>query len=544
MKIGPYTYREYLKIVESFHGYEAPGVIIGGFMVELARQNVPEGILFDAICETPKCLPDAIQLLTPCTIGNGWLKVVNLGRFALSLYDKYNGSGVRIFIDSSTLDNWTEIKTWLLKLKPKAEQDKQLLLDQIEQAGPNLYGIKSIQVQAPHLDRKSRGVIAQCPACGEAYPTKDGAICRGCQGEVPYEMHELVHDNELVEFPPLQAVPLQQAVGKIALHDMTQIIPGLSKRPAIKQGQKISAGDLCRLQQMGRHQIYIRGEELPSSWWVHEDEAALAFAEAMTGEGVGWTGPPREGKINFIAERDGLFMVDERRLEQFNLVPGVMCATRQNYSVMEHGKTLAGTRAIPLFLPRAEFANALKVLEDGPLFEILPMRSAKVGILVTGTEVFQGLIEDKFVPIITSKVEKLGSKVVHSLIVPDDRSAIEQGVNEILATEADLLITTAGLSVDPDDVTRRGLLDAGATDMLYGSPVLPGAMTLLARIGGVQVIGVPACALYFKTTSLDLLLPRLLAGLSICRQDLAKLGHGGLCLECKSCTFPKCPFGK
>ena len=221
-----------------------------------------------------------------------------------------------------------------------------------------------------------------------------------------------------------------------------------------------------------------------------------------------------------------------------------MCATRQNYSVMEHGKTLAGTRAIPLFLPRAEFANALKVLEEGPLFKILPMRSAKVGILVTGTEVFQGLIEDKFVPIITSKVEKLGSKVVHSLIVPDDRSAIERGVNDILATGADLLITTAGLSVDPDDVTRQGLLDAGATDMLYGSPVLPGAMTLLARIGSVQVIGVPACALYFKTTSLDLLLPRLLAGLSICRQDLAKLGHGGLCLECKSCTFPKCPFGR
>ena len=296
MKIGPYTYREYLKIVESFHGYEAPGAIIGGFMVELARQNVPEGILFDAICETPKCLPDAIQLLTPCTIGNGWLKVVNLGRFALSLYDKYNGSGVRIFIDSSKLDNWSEIRTWLLKLKPKAEQDKQLLLDQIEQAGSNLYGIKSIQVQTPYLARKSRGVIAQCPACGEAYPTKDGAICRGCQGETPYDVHQLVSENEVNELPPLQAVPLQQAVGKIALHDMTQIIPGLSKGPAIKQGQKISAGDLCRLQQMGRNQIYIRGEELPPSWWVHEDEAALAFAEAMAGEGVGWTGTATRGQ--------------------------------------------------------------------------------------------------------------------------------------------------------------------------------------------------------------------------------------------------------
>lgn len=544
MKIGPYTYREYLKIVESFHGYEAPGVIIGGFMVELARQNVPEGILFDAICETPKCLPDAIQLLTPCTIGNGWLKVINLGRYALALYDKYNGNGVRIFIDSDKLDNWSEIKTWLFKLKPKPEQDKQLLLEQIEQAGFDLYGVTSIEVQAQYLERKSRGAIARCPACGEAYPAKDGAICRGCQGEIPYEVQQLPGQDEVAELPPLQAVPLQQAMGKTALHDMTQIIPGHTKGPAVKQGQRISAGDLCRLQQMGRNQIYVREGALPSPWWVHEDEAALAFAEAMESEGVGWTGPPREGKIDFTAERDGLFVVDERRLEQFNLVPGVMCATRQNYSVTGKGKTLAGTRAIPLFLPKADFVKALKVLENGPLFKILPMRKAKVGILVTGTEVFQGLIEDKFVPIITAKVEKLASKVVRSLIVPDDRSAISRGVNELLAAGADLLITTAGLSVDPDDVTRQGLMDAGATDMLYGSPVLPGAMTLLARIGNMQVIGVPACALYFKTTSLDLLLPRLLAGLSVSRQDLAKMGHGGLCLECKSCTFPKCPFGK
>jgi formylmethanofuran dehydrogenase subunit E len=106
------------------------------------------------------------------------------------------------------------------------------------------------------------------------------------------------------------------------------------------------------------------------------------------------------------------------------------------------------------------------------------------------------------------------------------------------------VVTTAGLSVDPDDVTRQGLLDAGATELLYGTPILPGAMTLLARIGSVRIIGVPACALFFKTTSFDLLLPRLLAGVDITRHDLARMSHGSFCLECKTCTFPKCPFGK
>ena len=118
-------------------------------------------------------------------------------------------------------------------------------------------------------------------------------------------------------------------------------------------------------------------------------------------------------------------------------------------------------------------------------------------------------------PIIQAKVEQLGSRVLGVVIAPDEREAIRQGVKDLLAKGIDLLVTTAGLSVDPDDVTRQGLMDAGATDLLYGAPILPGAMTLLARIGDVQVMGVPACALHFKHTSFDLLLPRLLAGLTI-----------------------------
>ena len=131
-----------------------------------------------------------------------------------------------------------------------------------------------------------------------------------------------------------------------------------------------------------------------------------------------------------------------------------------------------------------------------------------------------------------------------TVIAPDDAPLITRGVHDLLAAGADLIVTTAGLSVDPDDMTRKGLLDAGLTEMLHGVPVLPGTMTLIGRIGGAQVIGVPACALFFKTTALDLLLPRLLAGLSVTRLDLARMGHGGLCMECRSCSFPKCPFGR
>jgi formylmethanofuran dehydrogenase subunit E len=263
----------------------------------------------------------------------------------------------------------------------------------------------------------------------------------------------------------------------------------------------------------------------------------------MAGEGVRFLQPPREGKINFVADRSGIFVVNEDCLEEFNMIPGVMCASRKSFTPVSDGRSLAGTRAIPLFLQRSALLKAMSVLRDGPIFRVLPLRKARVGILVTGSEVFQGIVKDKFIPIIGAKAESLNCRVVKAIIVPDDRWAISDGVRELIGSGVDLLVTTAGLSVDPDDVTRQGLIDAGATDILYGAPVLPGAMVLLAHIGSVQVLGVPACALYSKTTSFDLLFPRLLADLEISRRDLAKLGHGSFCLECKACTFPKCPFG-
>jgi formylmethanofuran dehydrogenase subunit E len=193
--IRSYTFREYVDLVTSFHGYAAPGVIIGGSMVDVAYRHLPEEGLFDALCETPKCLPDAIQLLTPCTIGNGWLTVVNIGRYAFSLYDKKSGEGVRVFIDASTLDRWAEIKNWYFKLKPKKEQDNRLLMTQIREAGPDICGIHPVKVACRFWEkRRSRG-FAICPCCGEAYPADDGPVCLGCSNP-SHNLYETVEAQE------------------------------------------------------------------------------------------------------------------------------------------------------------------------------------------------------------------------------------------------------------------------------------------------------------------------------------------------------------
>jgi len=185
-RIGPYSFNEYVEIVKSFHGRPAPGVLIGGYMVQFAFIHCPEGELFDAICETRCELPDAVQLLTPCTLGNTWLQVIDLGRFALTLYEKHQGEGARAYVEPAKLDLWPEIRSWYFNRNPGIQPDADLLMDQIRNAGSTIFGIQKVVVKPQLVHRGRRGRIAMCPDCGEAYPAKDGKSCRGCRGESPY----------------------------------------------------------------------------------------------------------------------------------------------------------------------------------------------------------------------------------------------------------------------------------------------------------------------------------------------------------------------
>jgi formylmethanofuran dehydrogenase subunit E len=183
-----YTFEEYARMVKAFHGSTAPGLMIGGFMVDLAYRNLPEGGLYDVICETAKCLPDAVQLLTPCSIGNQWLRIIDTGRFALAFYDKNTGKGIRVYIDAPRLDAWPHIKGWFMKLVPKSGQDEARLMKDIEEAGSSICSLETIEVSLDRMKKEKGGAIALCPSCGEPYPSLRGAICPACRGGMlPYE---------------------------------------------------------------------------------------------------------------------------------------------------------------------------------------------------------------------------------------------------------------------------------------------------------------------------------------------------------------------
>lgn len=544
MKIGAYTFDEFRKLAENFHGYAAPGLLIGAYMVEKARAALPAGTLFEAVAESNKCLPDAVQLLTPCTIGNQRLKIDNLGRYAVSLFDKYSGKGWRVSLDPEKMRNWPEMYDWFFKIKPKRDQDSKKLEEEIRQAGDSICRIEPVIVQRKYVGSKHMGAIGVCPMCQEAYPVADGPICRGCQGEAPYvPTPEELPKTEM----GIRIVPVEEATGEVAAHDMTRIVPEQFKGPEFRAGQRISAGDVCRLQTMGRFHVAVADAQT-SEDEIHENVVATAFAEKMAGPGVEAILPPREGKVDLKAAHDGVLCIDLEKLRRFNLLPDVMVAVRHDGSLLQKGTRFAGTRAIPLFLDRHKFEIALDVLAGEPLFEVRALRKARAGILVTGTEVFKGLIEDKFIPIITSKVLNLGGEILCTSIVPDDIQAIRDAIRAMLAQGVDIIFTTGGLSVDPDDVTRQALLECGLQDVVHGVPVLPGTMSVAGKLEydgrTVQVVGVPACALYHRTTFLDLILPRLLCGRDFTHEDAARMAEGGYCMGCKVCTWPKCPFGK
>jgi len=367
-------------------------------------------------------------------------------------------------------------------------------------------------------------------------------------------------------------VPVNEAVGTVLSHDITEIRPGEFKGRAFKKGHIIREEDIEHLQRLGKENIYIlqlKDDEM------HENDAACALARALAGKGVAIAGEPNEGKINLVAEKGGLLKINREALLNFNMLGDVMCATIHNNSVVKEKQVIAGTRAIPLVLKRKIVEEAVKIADSaGGILRVEEIRKAKAGVVITGNEVYYGKIKDAFEPVIRKKVKALHGDIVGVYFAPDDTKFIEDRIRELIDGGADIIITSGGMSVDPDDVTRFAIRNLGCEEMYYGSPVLPGAMFLVAYYDQVKsqesgvkrkksslsgipdsdltthnshpipILGIPACGMYADTTVFDLILPRILAGEKIGRKELAQLGHGGLCLKCETCRYPVCPFGK
>ncbi len=339
----------------------------------------------------------------------------------------------------------------------------------------------------------------------------------------------------------MRVVPVDQAVGMMLGHDVTEIVPDVFKGRAFKKGHIIQPEDVGRLLDIGKENIYV--VEL-NQGTVHEDEAALQIAEAAAGPGIRLT-DSSEGKVGLVSTMQGLLKINVEGLHQINWIEDIVFSTLHTHQHVPEGKTVAGTRIIPLMTGDDKIRQVENVCEAFyPLISVKSFKQATVGIITTGSEIYRGRIKDKFGPVLRKKFDQLGSRVVDQIMVSDEIPMTVEAINSFVTQKVDLIVVTGGMSVDPDDQTPTSIRAAGADIITYGAPIFPGAMFLIGYIDDIPILGLPGCVMYYRASIFDLMVPRILAGEKPSRRDIISLGHGGLCCNCSDCRYPDCGFGK
>jgi molybdenum cofactor synthesis domain-containing protein len=333
----------------------------------------------------------------------------------------------------------------------------------------------------------------------------------------------------------------REAVGQTLCHDVTQIIKGVTKGALFRKGHVIKEEDVAVLLNLGKEHIYIWESDENT---LHEDEAAEILCALCKGGNMRAVGP-KEGKIELLAEIDGLLLVDTDGLRRVNGLGEVLIASRTSGFPVKKDDKLCGVRVIPLVIEKEKMERVRKAAGDGSLLKLLPIKQKKYGLVITGGEVFHKRIQDTFTPVIQEKLAEYGCGMTAHEIVDDDHEKITAAIINMLDKGAEMVFCTGGMSVDPDDKTPLAIKNAASNIVSYGAPVLPGSMFMLAYAADKRpVCGLPGCVMYARRTMFDLVLPYLLSDAPVTAEWLAGLGNGGLCLNCAECHFPNCSFGK
>lgn len=339
----------------------------------------------------------------------------------------------------------------------------------------------------------------------------------------------------------MKCIKTEDAVGHVLCHDMTQIIPGVSKGPRFRKGHIVTAEDIPVLLSMGKEQLYV-WELQPG--FLHENDAAERLCALCQNVNMRKS-ETKEGKIELSSDIDGVFLVDTERLNAVNSIDEIMIATRRGNGIVHPGDKLCGTRVIPLVIEEEKLRQAEQAAGGTPILEVRPFTLKTAAVVTTGSEVAKGRIPDSFTPVVERKLAALGIRMTEHVLVEDGMENVAAAIEQMKNKPVDMILCTGGMSVDPDDSTPGAIKASGADIVTYGAPVLPGAMFLLGYYGdGRPVMGLPGCVMYAKATIFDLVLPRIAADVRLEKRDFVVFGEGGLCLGCESCTYPHCGFGR
>ena len=337
----------------------------------------------------------------------------------------------------------------------------------------------------------------------------------------------------------MKKINVQDAIGMELCHDITEMNDGF-KGVAFKRGHIIQESDIEHMLRIGKQHIFVWEENAGE---IHEDDCARRMAAMAPVEGAHYT-EPAEGKVLLFADVRGMFRVNTNLLKKIDSIGDITICTLPDHYPVEVGARLSSMRIVPLVTKEEQILEAERLCKEEKLLRLLPYQHKKIGVIITGSEVYHGRIKDKFEPVVRAKMKQYPSEIVGITICDDDLEGIVGAAKKHIENGTDFLIFTGGMSVDPDDLTPTAIRQLGAEIITHGVPSQPGNMTLVAYLGDVPILGVPGAAIKLPTTIFDVLLPQVFAGEKITKEELVNLADGGLCQMCKSCHWPNCTFGR
>ena len=337
----------------------------------------------------------------------------------------------------------------------------------------------------------------------------------------------------------MRKVRVEDAVGMTLCHDLTEMRDGF-KGPAFRRGHIITEEDIPHMLDIGKRTVFIWEENAGE---IHEEDAALRMAAMAPVSGAHYTAPS-EGKVLLLADTEGMLRVDTALLAAINRIGDLTISTLSDHYPVHSGMRLASMRIVPLVTQETQIQEAERLCKGKQLLNLLPYQPRKAGIIITGSEIYHGRIQDRFEAVARKKLSAYPGEVLGTAICDDDLSMLVEAARHLLHQGADFLIFSGGMSVDPDDLTPSAIRALGCDIIRHGVPSQPGNMTLVAYLGDIPVMGVPGAAISLPTTIFDVMLPQIYAGIRFTPDDLIRLGDGGLCQLCSACHLPNCTFGR
>jgi hypothetical protein len=320
----------------------------------------------------------------------------------------------------------------------------------------------------------------------------------------------------------------EQIEGRILAHTVRR---ANAKAVLFRKGQTLQASDLERVRE-AEGELHLLEPE-PGD--LHEDEAGARVARAVSGPGLRVTGPA-ESQYQLVAARRGLFRVDVALLRKINSIEGISVFSTFDHLPVEAGGNVGAAKVTPILIPESRIAEVERIAHGRPILQVKAFRPHRVLALVLG-RVDQAAL-DRFARALNLKLSWFGSELIQVVRVEDRVDAFVSALEQARATQADVIMAAGASSLDPLEPLFIALERADARIEKHGIPAHPGSLFWIAYRDDTPIFGLSSCEMFSHKTILDLVLPRLMAGEHVGREELIEMGYGGLLNRQMAFRFP------